>query len=1124
MSRACPGPADLQAIADGRPVAGDVAAHVLACRQCATAIEEMRSNEAFLRDASPALRGAWEREHARPRRREGEPPRERSLVAGYELVEEISRGGQGVVYRAVQSATRRTVALKMLLMGSLATERQRDRFDREIELAARLRHPGLVTVFESGAADDGTRYVAMEFVEGVPLDEHVRVRQIAGPSGAAGARAWIREVLVLFQKIAAAVGHAHSAGVIHRDLKPANIMVDTQGNPRVLDFGIARAAESAGDTLTHEFVGTPAYAAPEQFEGDASAVSARTDVYALGVIMYRVLTGAPPYPCDGPLADVIRHVTGTEPVPPSRRSPRLAGDVETIILACLAKDPRRRYSTAAALAADIEDSLAGRPISARLDSTVYVLSRLARKHRVVAAAGAILLVTTAVAAVVLALMAGELERQRLATYDALVESSVQRARLLGATGERRRAERLLWQFAPHDPGARGPLGFETSFEHRRSSWALMEFYSRIPRLMRVGVDATIAGVSIDGSVVRGTLWNAARRTWSLDGRTLDAGPPLPLTPFTWRSMNAAGSRVASLHADGTIHVVDRDAGPIGSVRAADHAEQAAAILGVDLSPDRRWVCWWTAETIHVRRADALDAGTTIHDAGAPLSRCEFSHDGRWLLAGAGWGVEASIRAWSIGDWSERQPFPWVGGGRPSDDRTGIHVMATDAAGRWLAATIGGSLALWDFDRPDNGRVLGTHRGPLRLLRFAADGRHLLSGSDDGEIKVWRLPGGEQVASLTVGQRPSVIDVSSDLAHIAVGEAAVSPLVSPAAQDAAAVSVYELRPNEWLARRSTDGAGVTHALAVGPGDAAACWGDMHGTLWRLDDAGGVHPLATGAHAGGIGAIDWTPDGSRIISAGLDGVVHELDAATGRTLRTLFRAPCRLWSVRVSPDGAWACFAGDAPSVWVCDLSGGPGVTEIAGHRNRVPKVAISPDGRRIASASADGTAIVRRTSDWSVEHHLVGHLGPVRAVAFSPDGTALATGADDQTARLWDLRTGRVRAEFEGLPGHCFDLEFHPSGSVVFAVTREGVLVVIDAERATELATFRVHANALYAVRAFAGGTRLATVGEDPGIGVWDLAHLGRYVTGNAGYWRRAPAGVAASRSIPAPPGGHAVRP
>ena len=304
----------------------------------------------------------------------------------YELLEEIGRGGQGVVYRAHQESLNRTVALKVIGLGPWATESHLKRFRREAEAAANLDHPFIVPIHEVGERD-GCCYFSMNFIEGGQLDEVVRRTPIS-----------IRQVAELIAKLARTVHYAHEHGILHRDIKPGNILLDTKGEPHLTDFGLARLVEAESTvTRTLEAMGTPSYMAPEQAAGNNAAVSKATDVYGLGAVFYELLTGHPPF-AGGTTYQTIRLLLDTEPQQPRLWNRKIARDLSTICLKCLEKDPQRRYSSALALAEDLEHWLKHEPIQAKRSGFfTHARKWVRRKPDIAALIAALAALATAIA-------------------------------------------------------------------------------------------------------------------------------------------------------------------------------------------------------------------------------------------------------------------------------------------------------------------------------------------------------------------------------------------------------------------------------------------------------------------------------------------------------------------------------------------------------------------------------------------------------------------------------------------------------------------------------------------------------------------------------------------------------
>lgn len=388
----CPGTAEIERLAGGEDASPEAALHVASCPECLRRLETAKDEARFVARVR-ALAGT------------SLPPDGAPRIHGYRTLSIISSGSQGIVFRAVQESTQRAVAIKILSVGPAASVRQRARAEREAEIAARLRHPNIVSVYESRGLSDGRIAVVMEYVDGVPIDAWKPPGVTAGEMQ--------REVLRVFIDVCNAIHHAHLNGVIHRDVKPDNILVTNDGRPVVLDFGIAKAG-GLHATMTGEFAGTPAYASPEQVSGKPDDVDGLTDVYSLGVILYRLLCGTMPYEVGGSLLEIARAISEVEPTPPRRVNQLVDADLEAVMLRALAKEKSRRYRSAASLARDLERYIAGDPVEARSGSGWYLLRKavLVNRRRLTVAVLAAAMLALAAGTVVYSLASAAREREQ----------------------------------------------------------------------------------------------------------------------------------------------------------------------------------------------------------------------------------------------------------------------------------------------------------------------------------------------------------------------------------------------------------------------------------------------------------------------------------------------------------------------------------------------------------------------------------------------------------------------------------------------------------------------------------------------------------------------------------------
>lgn len=435
-------------------------------------------------------------------------------IGPWRITGALASGGMGSVYLAQRDddAYNKTVAIKIVRRGVIgSTPARRDELQRrfvvERQVLANLDHPHIARLIDGGASADGRPYFVMEFVEGAAIDAYVERHALS-----------IRQRLELFIKVGQAVQHAHQNLVIHRDLKPANILVTADGSPKLLDFGLAKlldphqSATSAALTASGEFMGTFAYAAPEQVTdagGRGGGPDTRTDVYALGLILYRLLCGRHAFDATGPLADVVHRITHDEPLPPSNVNAEVDDELDTIALKALAKEPSRRYQSAGDLCLDIERHLRGEPILARSDSGWYMLRKTMRRYRAPLIAAAFLLALMVAATTIVSIQAARLAQQKSALAAALHVSNIERGRALGMAGDAALAEQILWrEYLASEPGD-SQANASPDSDDRLAHWALWELYSRSHAFEHCSWKATSATASA-GSMTAEALRSAGK--------------------------------------------------------------------------------------------------------------------------------------------------------------------------------------------------------------------------------------------------------------------------------------------------------------------------------------------------------------------------------------------------------------------------------------------------------------------------------------------------------------------------------------------------------------------------------------------------------------------------------------
>jgi len=1004
----------------------------------------------------------------------------------YELLEEIARGGMGVVYRARQLSLGREVAVKMILAGELATTEAVQRFRNEAAAAARLDHPHIVSVYEIGEHET-QHFFSMRLVLGR--------RNIAmwAKSPALSPARQATEIAAMMAKVARAVAFAHERGVLHRDLKPSNILVDDNDEPQVTDFGLAKLA-NADSALTHSvaMLGSPSYMAPEQAEGRHGDMTMATDVYGLGAVLYELLAGRAPFLGSSSLATARLVVEAPPPALPD--VPR---DLATICLKCLAKEPARRYATATALAEDLERYAAGQPIRARPVSTPEALWLWARRRPLVAAL---------LGALVLAFVGGfagvAWQWHRAARANAELRDSIAHLEWRHLVEALEAGDDVvgLTQLAqllradPHHPRA---ASLAISVLEQRDFATV----AAPPLHHGAGFAVRAARLSPDGARIVTAGTDGTARLWTAATSAPLGTPMAHGGPVQWVEFSGDGARVVTASEDKMARLWDGATGaPLGPPLEHGGPVTMAAFHGATLA---------TISTDGTARLWQPDGATQVLRLGAPGRALAWSADGARLFTAS----DAAIHAWSA---EGGELFRMAGGAsglalspdgsrlvafspkavRLCDAATGadLGVKLEDAAGldriAWspdgsrLAGALqnAGWARIWDAA---SGRALTprlAHLYNCHCLVFSPDGRELFTGGADGVVRRWAAATGTATgAPLRTGKAVMGVEFSADGTHVLLVAHPWGPRSAPHEGEAQWWDLRPRGPQPW--RFAT---GATTGGAAWSADGRRCASAaMNGVIAVHETAGSgrqLHAWKTRSWARGLRFLR---DDRVLGVAETDGGFSLWSLETGeRVLGPVETAP--LETAHFFADGRRLVTGSRSGEVTVWSLDDGSVLARLAGHRAPVNGLAVSPDGRLVASAGEDGRCTV---SDAATARPLFPSLqaaDEIVSVQFSRDGRWIVTASHDRTARQWDARTGAPR----GLPlaheGEVVFAEYSPDDRRLLTADRAGHARLWDAATGAPLTPPLRHRTALRSATFSPDGGRFVTEDHE-GLRLWETA-------------------------------------
>ena len=937
-------------------------------------------------------------------------------IGRYEIVRKIGEGGMGIVYEAVQDAPKRKVALKVMRPMFGATDLER-RFEYETAALGRLQHPGIAQIFEAGTCDLGLGpqpFFAMEYVEGKPLTLYAEQRGLD-----------LRQRVALMARVCEGAHHAHQGGVIHRDLKPDNILVTADGQPKILDFGIARAigddvSSNSTQTLAGQVIGTVAYMSPEQVRGRHDELGIASDVYSLGVICYELLSGNMPHDVAGKsITEAAQIITEREPTRLGQLDRSLSGDVATIVAKALEKDKGQRYHSAAELGADLVRFLDDVPIVARPHTVFYELRKFAKRNKALvggASATALAIVAGGIGIALFAMRASE--QEQIALFNAY-SLAVRAASNAVDSGKYMSAKTFL-NTAPK----------------RYRGWEWHYVNSRLrPWERELFAGARIVGAicyTPDGKRLLATLADGTIASWNLESGELDR-PFVVDAKITAIAGNfpVGTPRLAAGAEDGRVFLWDLSTNTAPTVLAG-HSERVCALvwspddrlLTVDLKETRLWSHGRTVRSYEIGVGPSfarMGANFEIAPDGSAFASTQnsvftisfatgerrdyrslasslcltYSPDGKELVVGTQFQNLHVLDAETLD--------------RKDSDHG--HLRRTDRLrhspdGSLLAATsLDGTLTLRSAK---TGLIIGVYpRGvAMRELTFRPDGKQIACADLGDKVTLWNVPLDRARVFGEHGRSVHYLGWSPDGSMIFAGTmGSICRVLDAGTGDVLAMFegctpyAFDGSSQRLLLRRE----GLRYlAIDLATGLEEPLGASWKKAIWAFAKQYGMRP----------GSLHKQPCFGADGTIALEGQTEQkaVRLPDGEVLAELPQRRQENQAAMFSTDGKFLATTTAERSVWIYDVTTWEKLGELplGVHADLVMGIDFSPDGRRIVTACHDNLLRVFDAKTYKLVLELEGHRSHVAAVVFSPDGSRIASASGDATVRIWDTLPRSVR--------------------------------------------------------------------------------------------------------------------
>jgi WD40 repeat protein len=1019
------------------------------------------------------LRSARADAEAPPAAAEPETPATASTFGRFELRGELGRGGFGVVFRAFDPVLNREVALKLPRPDCLFNAEMRRRFQHEGRAAGNLMHPNIIPVYEAGEVN-GICYLASGYCAGTSLAAWLRDRtEPVPPVDAAGVVAGLAD----------GVEYAHAHGILHRDLKPANVLlepalgdpcvrlararpaegpaprqvdrarINTWPTPKITDFGLAKMADSAGEqTRSGMMLGTAAYMAPEQAEARASAIGSATDVYALGVILYELLTLRRPFVGASDL-EVLRQVTSDDPIPVRRLRREIPRDLESICLKCLEKDTQRRYATAGELAADLRRFLRGELAHARTPSQLERLAKWARRRPTVAALVAVSCIAVALSIIAAGWHFHAIESQNQELQKALGDAKDQRE-IATQRADENAAQYYATQVRVVADTVQGDRIGEAS--------QLLDRLRPKPgtRDLREFCWYYLWRLAANDRWLRGHFHGVSHLAFSPDGRTLASVATDDRGVFLW-DVDTGDQR---MRLDGFDNFPTRvTISPDGELVVAGSCD----IWAKRPTEIRVW-SMRTGELLanHFDTATMCSEPAFSHDSTTlAIARCPHGADdlGKVLL----WNPKTQEKRWLLADVALASSVVF------SPD----HATLAVACGPHIQ-----QLRILLLDAA-SGLVCGEFSGETaraRHLAFARDGRTLCSWDHFDRWRVWDLASRrESFSSERLGQRvvqPS-FPTRSDRVATVIHDAILwdRPFKVTLRDGPLGPPRFRLF-DRGNAVRSIALSADAQTMAIG-------FNDSKVRLERQSPRPAAHSIA--AHTKEAWGVAFAPDSRTLASSGDDHTVRLWDVETRQHVATLDGHESLVFCVAYSKNGCYLATCGYDHDVKLWDAADRRVLASLKGHKDSIRTVAFSPDGRTLASASRDLTIGLWDVPSGTPQGALPGHEQAIHAIAFSPVGKRLVSVGVDRRLILWDVEQ-RVRIAEIRANGEIRGVAYSADGELIVAAGDDGILRFWDKQLRASRTVIGAHSKAVKCVAFSPDGQTVASGGIDRTVCLWHV--------------------------------------